>query len=80
MESKPVSNIQQLRFRILEKFADLENKKITVSEAKAFTGIAAVVVNSCKAEIVNNQLSKDASRSIDFMEAEYRNPKIKLID
>lgn len=49
-----------------EKFADLENGDISVNEAKAFSGMASVIVNSLKVEMINNQINGVTS-AIDFL-------------
>ncbi len=63
---KPVISIQELRYKMAEKFAALENGEITTSEAKAFVGIASVIVNSCKIEYMNN-VSSGITNGIDFL-------------
>lgn len=50
-----------------EKFAALENGEITVGEAKAFTGIASAIVNTCKIEMINNA-TIGVTKAIDFLD------------
>lgn len=71
---KPVTSIQELRYKMAEKFAALENGEITTSEAKAFVGIASVIVNSCKIEYLNNA-SAGVTDSIDFLVDQSKKPK-----
>lgn len=70
--TKAVANISELRFKLAEKFAALENGEISVSEAKAFAGIASAIVNTCKLEMINNS-TNGITKEIDFL-GEINNP------
>lgn len=64
--NSPVKNMSELRFKLAEKFAALENGEISVGDAKAFAGIASAIINTCKVEMVNNSML-GAIKEIDFL-------------
>ncbi|MBC7510412.1 MAG: hypothetical protein H7320_16945 [Ferruginibacter sp.] len=61
-----VNNIQELRYKLAEKFAALENDEISIGQAKAFTGLAMAIVKTCQIEAFNNE-SIGVQTSIDFL-------------
>ena len=65
-KSKPVANIQELRFKAAERLAALENGEITNSDAKAWGGLAMVIVKTCQIEAVNNSIL-GVTENIDFL-------------
>ena len=70
-KQKSIASIQELRLKMAEKFAALENGEISIGEAKAFTGMASVMVNACKIELGNNMYNGVTS-AIDFLDSDYK--------
>lgn len=70
-----VQNIQELRYKMAEKFAALENGEISTGEAKAYIGIASVIVNACKVEVINNH-ALGVVKNIDFLDMENKSTNL----
>jgi hypothetical protein len=63
---KSVTNIDDLRYRLSEKFAALENGEIDVAQAKAYTGLAAQIINSCKVQLMQQDIM-GVAREIEYL-------------
>ena len=66
-KQKPVKNLQELRLKISEKFAALENEEITVQQAMGFAAMAKVMISCVRVEMYNNEM-KGIVQNIDFLD------------
>lgn len=79
-KKKPVKNIQELRFKLAELYAALENDEVDVSKAKAMVGAASAIINTCKIELLNNQVVGQ-TKQIDFISNEQLGQKnLKVVN
>lgn len=74
-KKKPVKNIQELRFKLSELYAALENDEIEIGRAKVMVGAASAIINTCKVELLNNQVIGETSQ-IDFLQGESNKPNL----
>lgn len=74
-KKKPVKNIQDLRFKLSELYAALENDEVEISKAKVMVGAASAIINTCKVELLNNQVIGETSQ-IDFLSSESKQPNL----
>lgn len=72
-KKRPVKNIDDLRFRMCEIFADLQNDEIDESKTRTLSQVAQVILNTVKVEMINNQMSGIA-KQVDFLKAENQLP------
>lgn len=74
-KKKPVKNIQDLRFKLSELYAALENDEVEISKAKVMVGAASAIINTCKVELLGDQLIGQ-TRQIDFLQGESNKPNL----
>lgn len=63
---KPVSNLSELRYKMADLMAAIENEDIELATANGITKAAGVIVNACKVEVANNY-AMGVTKSIDFI-------------
>jgi hypothetical protein len=71
-KAQPVTSIQELRQKLAEKFAALENKEISVSEAKQYATFATGMLHAIKIELEGARFLGMTKR-IDFLHLNYDN-------
>jgi hypothetical protein len=74
-KKKPVKYIQELRYKLSELYAALENEEIEVSRAKVMVGAASAIINTCKVELLNSQIIGETTQ-IDFLQGEAKQPHL----
>lgn len=72
---KPVKNISELRYKMADVMAAIENDEIELGKANGIIKAAGIIVNACKAEAVYNYTS-GVTKAIDFIEQEPRLKKV----
>lgn len=65
--NKPVENLQQVRFKLAEKWAAYENDEITDKEAKVHIGFGTSLINACKVEVIRQHFT-GLTEQIDFLD------------
>jgi hypothetical protein len=77
LKKKPVKNIQELRYKLAELYAALENDEVEISKAKVMVGAASAIINTCKVELLNNQVIGE-TKQIDFISDEQKPKALKV--
>lgn len=78
-KQKPPKNIHELRLRMAEVFAGIQNDEVDLPTANALTKAASAIINACKVEVINNQIMRNV-RTIDFLLTEKEMDEKRMIE